>query len=106
MSYQISIERRIDLLCNLGGYMRMNDTAWQNAKERAVRANAWFTIEHVDLAVENIVHRFLQRAELWISIQSAQGPAMVEWKARSLRMSTTPPVLQGKGYFLLPKFVF
>jgi hypothetical protein len=69
MPYQLSLERRIDLLCNLGGYMSVNDTVWQHVQERAVRANAWFTAEHVTLAAENIVNQFLQRDKLekWVS---------------------------------------
>lgn len=64
MSNQITPERRIDLLCNLGGYMSVNEPVWQAIQERAARANAWFTPEHISLASENIIHQFLQRDKL------------------------------------------
>lgn len=69
MANEITIERRIDLLSNLGGYIIMNEAAWQSAKERAIRANAWFTPEHIDLAAKNIAEQFLQREKLqqWVS---------------------------------------
>jgi hypothetical protein len=66
---QIPIERRIDLLCNLGGYMSLNDAAWLNAQDKAANANAWFTPSHITHAAENIVTQFLQRGKLeqWIA---------------------------------------
>lgn len=69
MTTLITSQRRIDLLCNLGGYIMMNEDAWQNAKDRAVRANPWFTPEHIELATQNIVNQFLQREKLeeWIA---------------------------------------
>ncbi len=69
MANEITIERRIDLLSNLGGYIIMNEAAWQSAKERAIRANAWFTSEHIDLAAKNIAEQFLPREKMlqWVA---------------------------------------
>lgn len=53
--------RRIELLSNIGGWMQMNDTGWQDAKKRAENSNAWFTADHIELAVNNIIHTFLQK---------------------------------------------
>ncbi len=75
MANEVTIERRIDLLCNLGGYIQMNETAWQNVKDRAVRANAWFTPEHIDLAAANIVNQFLQRDKLMQWVGAYQIPS-------------------------------
>ncbi len=64
----MNIERRIDLLANLGTWMQMNDIGWQQAKEKAEHKNAWFTKDHVELAVSNIISTFLQKDLLtkWI----------------------------------------
>ncbi len=68
MSLAKPVDRRIDLLCNLGGYMSMNGEDWQQAQLKAERANAWFTASHIALAAQNIVDQFLQREKLqqWI----------------------------------------
>ena len=57
----MDLNKRIDLLSNLGEWMLLNDTGWEEAQTRAVQANAWFTKEHVTLAINNIISRFLQR---------------------------------------------
>lgn len=69
MTYNLLPERRLDLLANLGGYIQFDDINWQNAKERAAQANAWFTLQHIDQAVENIATQFLQKDKLkeWLS---------------------------------------
>ncbi len=65
----LTTEIRLDLLANLGSYMNFNDMGWMDAQDRAVRANAWFTPEHIALAVENIADEFLQidKLQQWIS---------------------------------------
>jgi len=69
MANNISLERRIDLLCILGVYMESSDMAWMDAQDRAVQANAWFTPAHIALAAENIANTFLDRdkLQLWVS---------------------------------------
>ncbi|MCD6013139.1 MAG: hypothetical protein K0Q79_3001 [Flavipsychrobacter sp.] len=69
MAHEITLERRIDLLSNLGGYISMNEAIWQGVKEKAIRANAWFTAEHIDLAAKNIAGQFLEREKLqqWVA---------------------------------------
>ena len=68
MNNNIQPRRRIDLLVKLGRYMESNDLMWMDAQDRAVRANAWFTPEHVSLAIDNIVNEYLQadKLEEWI----------------------------------------
>ena len=65
----LTTELRLDLLANLGSYMNFNDMGWMDAQDRAVRANAWFTPEHIALAVENIADEFLQidKLQQWVS---------------------------------------
>ena len=49
--------------------MLSDEASWLAAKELAVRQNSWFTPEHIDIAVENIVKAFLQPEKLndWIA---------------------------------------
>jgi hypothetical protein len=69
MNSSLTLEKRISLLGNLGGYMEFNDVSWQTAKEKAAQANPWFTPAHIELAAENIVRQFLQKDKLeqWLS---------------------------------------
>ena len=71
----IDTNRRIDLLCNLGTWMMSDDDGWMEAQYRAVSANAWFTPEHISLAINNIVSQFLQRDKLTAWLAKYQLPA-------------------------------
>jgi hypothetical protein len=64
-----SIDKRIDFLDKLGKYMLSDNESWQQAKERAVLANSWFTLGNIELAVKNIGNNFLQkdRLQAWVS---------------------------------------
>jgi len=57
----MNINERIDLMARLGEYFVMNDEALQSAKEKAHIENPWFSIEFIDLAIENIARYFLQK---------------------------------------------
>jgi hypothetical protein len=65
----ISLNRRLDLLQQLGEYMGSSAEEWEEVKHRATGANAWFTLSHVHIAVANIVAEFLQKDKLtdWVS---------------------------------------
>jgi hypothetical protein len=60
----MNLQERKELLVQLGKYMRGNDPQWQHAKARATQQNAWFIPEFIDLAVQNIVTRFLSEQSL------------------------------------------
>lgn len=64
-----NMEQRIKLLSKLGEYMNGDAPSWLDAKELAVRQNSWFTLEHVEIAVQRIVEAYLQEELLrsWIS---------------------------------------
>ncbi len=64
MGHRLELEDRIALLGSLGKYMSGNEQAWTEAKARAGRANAWFTDEHVELAVKNIANEYLDADKL------------------------------------------
>jgi hypothetical protein len=91
MGSSLSLERRIGLMCRLGEYMHQDGTAWQEAKHRAVGANAWFTPEHIDLAAANIVSRYLQKnaLEKW----AAQYPQPLQQKTVGIVMAGNIPLV-------------
>ena len=64
MTNNLTTEKRISLLCDLGKYMDHNSMEWMDAQDRAARANAWFTPSHISLAIENIVDQYLQKEKL------------------------------------------
>jgi hypothetical protein len=65
----ILLNHKIELLVKLGHYMLSEDQDWLLVKDRAVQSNQWFTSEHIDIAVKNIVQSFLQKEKLeaWIA---------------------------------------
>src|SRR5688572_9942087 len=65
----MNLQYRVDLLVRLGKYILANDTAWQEAKERAGFENGWFISEFVELSTNNIARRFLQEdiIKKWIA---------------------------------------
>ena len=56
----MDLQERIKMLVKLGNYMLSSEEEWINIKERASRENAWFTIEFVEIAVNNIAKSFLK----------------------------------------------
>ena len=70
----MNLNRRIDLLNNIGTWMQLNDTGWKEAQARAAQANAWFTKEHITLAINNIISRFLQKDLLSAWVDNYQLP--------------------------------
>lgn len=75
MDTKLTPAERLELMVKLGVYMNSDDTTWLAVKERAVRANAWFTPEHIDLAVENITSQYLQKSKLesWLANYKLPG---------------------------------
>jgi hypothetical protein len=65
----MDLANRISLLVELGEFMQSEDSTWKAAKTRAFHQNAWFTPEFIDLAINQIAERFLQRKLLddWIN---------------------------------------
>lgn len=60
----MTLHQRIELLVQLGEYIQQNNEEWQDAKQQATRANAWFIPEFTDRAAGNICQAFLQRSAL------------------------------------------
>ena len=65
----MDLKNRISLLTELGEFMQSGNPAWNAAKTRAFQHNAWFIPEFIDLSVQQIVRRYLQRGALenWVS---------------------------------------
>jgi hypothetical protein len=65
----LSLQTRIDLLSKLGTYIAADGAEWQQAKDGAIQANAWFTPAAVSLAAQNIAAEFLQKDKLmqWVA---------------------------------------
>jgi hypothetical protein len=60
----MNLEKRINLLVELGKYCISADPAWQTARHRAHLDNGWFTPEFIDLSVRQIAREFLQKDKL------------------------------------------
>jgi len=60
---------RIDLLCNLGDYMRSETMEWNRAKQKASLENGWFIPEFIELAIRNLAENFLKKEKLgaWVA---------------------------------------
>src|SRR5262245_22327137 len=65
----MNLHQRIGLLTRLGNYLISDDPAWQHAREKAGRENAWFIPEFIDVAINNISNQFLQKdiLEKWVA---------------------------------------
>ena len=64
----LSIEKRIDLLDRLGKYMHSDDEQWINTQYNATNLNAWFTQDHIQVAIANIADYYLHKDQLqdWV----------------------------------------
>ena len=60
----MNLQHRINLFVELGNYLKKNDTAWQDIKERAFQKNPWFTHDFIDTATANIITEYLQKEAL------------------------------------------
>jgi hypothetical protein len=72
----MDLENRISLVVQLGEFMQSEDPAWQAAKTRASQFNPWFTSEFIDLSIQQIVTRFLQKPLLEHWIQAYDFPQL------------------------------
>ena len=66
---QLTLSQRIQLLVKLGEYLKGKNDNWQEIKQKASAFNSWFLPEFIDLSIENIVSRFLQKniLERWVA---------------------------------------
>ncbi len=60
----MNLQNRIELLQKLKKYLQENGNEWQEVKATASAHNGWFTIDFIDLAINNICAHFLQQDKL------------------------------------------
>jgi hypothetical protein len=60
----MNLQKRIELLIQLGKYLEENGEKWREAKTKAGAANGWFIETFIDEAVKNIATDFLQPGKL------------------------------------------
>ncbi|MBL0056461.1 MAG: acyl-CoA reductase [Chitinophagaceae bacterium] len=60
----MNLQKRIDILVQLGNYLAENIAEWQAVKSRASAANGWFTEVFIDEATNRIVSAYLQKEKL------------------------------------------
>lgn len=65
----MNLQARINLMTQLGDYLKQNDPEWQEIKQQASYKNGWFTSEFVDKACDEIVTQFLDEKKLrdWVA---------------------------------------
>jgi hypothetical protein len=61
---EMNVTERIDLLERLGNYILADTEAWQVAKRKAERDNAWFIAPFIQKASETIAKTYLRRDQL------------------------------------------
>jgi hypothetical protein len=72
----MNLQYRIELLSQLGDYMRSSEPSWVEAREKAGGENNWFIPEFIDLSSKRIAENFLDKAllESWAgSLPAASG---------------------------------
>ena len=69
------LQQRIELLIQLGKYIRNNDNVWRQIKTKAQRENPWFADEFIEMAAENIAFQFLQEDKLIEWVKDYKIPA-------------------------------
>lgn len=60
----LSLDSRIELAAKLGQYMLSDNDAWLAAQQRAIQANPWFTPGDINIAINSIATRYLDRHTL------------------------------------------
>ena len=60
----MNLEKRIDLLAELGDYCLSGEPALEAAKYKAYMENGWFIPEFIDLAIRQIATQYLQKDKL------------------------------------------
>lgn len=65
----MKIQQRVEILLQLGNYLQSNNDELKEKKELANYKNSWFTLQFIDIALENIINEFLnkEKIEAWLS---------------------------------------
>jgi hypothetical protein len=60
----MNLQQRIDLMVELGNYMKQNGAEWQDTVQQAYQHNPWLIPEFINTAASNIVQNFLNKEAL------------------------------------------
>jgi hypothetical protein len=72
---QMDLQQRVNLLVQLGEYMKADENEWLAVKQKASRENGWFSPGFIELACANIAGEFLNRQKLLAWAGSYNIPA-------------------------------
>ncbi len=72
----MNLQQRIDIMVELGKYIRQNGELWQHTIEKAYQHNPWFIPDFVQVAANNVSQEFLERSKLenWASHYHLDSP--------------------------------
>jgi hypothetical protein len=60
----MNLQLRINLMEQLGEYIKSNDPGWLEARHQASFRNGWFTQEFIEIACNNIANQLLEKSAL------------------------------------------
>lgn len=91
----LPLQRRIELMVQLGQYLLANQASLQAAKERAYLQNNWFTPENLDLAIQNIRTAYLDATQLqqWLKPYASAITAVERPKTVGIVMAGNIPLV-------------
>ncbi|WP_346237324.1 acyl-CoA reductase [Niabella insulamsoli] len=91
----MNLSKRIDLLVQLGTYIRQDGDAWQSAKQKAYHENGWFLPAFIDQHANDIADTFLQKDKLqqWLSAYPAIQDAPASKKKVGIVMAGNIPLV-------------
>ena len=85
---------RLSLLEQLKNYILSDNESWQEAKEKAFNANAWFIPQFINLSINNIANDFLAHDKLgsWIQKHNIPGDTLQPKKVGIVMAGNIPMV--------------
>ncbi len=89
----MNVQQRIDLLMQVGDYMREDSEEWKAVKNKAFLQNQWFIPEFIDLSTENICTEFLQKNILEKLVNDYQIDEPKETKTVGIVMAGNIPMV-------------
>ncbi|MBS1747515.1 MAG: acyl-CoA reductase [Bacteroidetes bacterium] len=90
----MNISERIQLMVKLGEYFSTDNETLDNIKHKATLQNAWFSREFIDLALKNIIEKFLQKHLLqdWVNQYTIENVPVTQRKTGIVMAGNIPLV--------------
>ena len=76
----MNLQQRIELMTELGNYLKQNNEDWQAAKQKAYEHNGWFTPEFTDYACQQITENFLDKNKSIMSCFSSKIKIKIDFE--------------------------